>query len=364
MCDYVGDFSLYLGRKLHFGVPYFKIPPIPKIALQPGRTYEDPLDTMRLSSVGMGLLYLQFLKDFKSGEVVYGFDMPRSEEFMYEHLSDIWRENLVNRDFAEALINATETSSRFLEKFEEGGPDFEESENRHWRSCFVIGRIMACVVLRRLFREPPVEGMVWDDWKSLSVLGPGGLYELVYSSIPAEFCFKETVEKRWFMDEIGAFVSATTALMDAGRVGPRALQEAVLYAIGSHPIAGGHSFVFLKENSENLSKPCIPELHELEEGDPFVVIVNARGMHVCDFATRRRLKSIPYNGIIRWSGSLKTLTLTVGAAGEGFTERVVKGVCYRATLFRQIMLELIHSLMTHQGQGIQDYDMKRRSRDM
>lgn len=306
-------------------------------------------------------MYLQFLEDFKTGEFVYGFDMPQDEEWMYEHLSVIWRKNLQNHAFTEALINATETSTRFLEKKKKkkGSPDFEKLENRHWRSCYVIGRITACVVLRRLFRQPPVAGMVWDDWKSLSVLGPGGLNELVYSSIPEGFCFKETVEKRWYIDEIGAFVSATRALMDAGKVGPRALQDAVLHAIGSHPLAGGHTFVLLKENTEDLSKPCIPEIHELEEGGPFVVIVNARGMHVCDFDTRRRLKSFSYNSIIRWSGNLKTLCLTVGAPGEEFTERVIKGACYRATLFRQVMLELIHSLMTHQGQGIQDYDKQR-----
>ena len=212
-------------------------------------------------------------------------------------------------------------------------------------------RIASCVVLRRLFREPPVQGMVWDEWDSLRFLGPGGLNELIYSTIPSTFEFKESVEKRWYIDEIDAFASAAKDMISSGRLGPSALQDAVLYAMGSHPLAGGHSFILLKEKSED--KPCIPELFELDEGDPFVVVVNARGMHVCNFNDRSRIRSVNYNGIVRWSGNLENLTLTVGASGEEHTEKVIKGVCYRATLFRQVMLELIHSLMTHQGQGIQ-----------
>ncbi|GMH98280.1 hypothetical protein TL16_g13398, partial [Triparma laevis f. inornata] len=54
LTDHVEDFTLSLRRKLYFGVPYLRIPPIPRIGLKPGRAYWQGLETREMSKVGSG----------------------------------------------------------------------------------------------------------------------------------------------------------------------------------------------------------------------------------------------------------------------------------------------------------------------
>ncbi|GMH84612.1 hypothetical protein TrVE_jg1482 [Triparma verrucosa] len=374
LTDHVDDFVLSLHRKLYFGVPYIRIPPIPRIGLKPGRAYWQGLETREMSKVGVGMLYVQWVEHWRTGEIMYGHDMPHKP--FHRHIASTWwhcfnPDRRANRSrglkindakFFNVVIGCSKESRIhfYNDKYHDPEYDYEQEikdadlalpDEKYVRACLVNVRIAVAIVLRRLIPTPPVPGMKWD-WKELELWGNKALVQMVYEQLHQNWI--GLGEKRWWEYEIEACLAPLRKMLKEGAIGEVELHDLVLYTMGADPVAGSHFFCMLKEDGMKADPPVpvVNSLFEMKDEEPFWVLVNAVGMHLLSFDEYNRLETIPYNSIIRWSGNLKNLTLTINGEDDD-RDTVVTGKAFRATNFRQIMLEIIHSLMTHQGTGMQ-----------
>jgi len=350
MNDNIKFFRLSLRRKLFFGLPMIPIPPIPRIGLRPGASYSQPLDSINMTPTSEGILFLQFVDGFEKEGILYGYDMPRTR-FM-NFIGDVWIKWL-KPPMSKALIMCSKESIKCFH----GKPTYNYEENldyygRILRACLLTCRIVVGITLRRMNPTPPVRGVRWNDHVFLSTVGPGALVEYAYNLIPSDW--RHHMKKRWWEEEIKSFMDWMLDLLKNDRICQRDLHEVVLFTMGSHVLIGSHKFLIRKSEEVTSENPWIKELADLENNGLFWIYLNPLGLHICNGKDKTRLVTIPYHSITRWTGTYRDIVLTVSNRDDdnGETEyQFFGGDCNRATLLRQVMLEIIHSLMTHQGSG-------------
>ena len=347
MNDNIHFFRLTLRRKLFFGLPMVCIPPIPRIGLRAGATYKDPLDSVGMTPVSEGLLFLQFIHNFGRDRILYGYDMP-STPFLH-FIGDTWIEWLKPHVSKILCTCSSESREAFLGKSSDHSDNDCTLSQRKTRACLMNCRIAVALALRQMIPDPPVKGVKWAYHKAISSFGPGAFVEYAYKLIPSQF--HHLKKKRWWEEEIGSLIDSMLPMIRTERITTRDLHEIVLFTMGTHILVGSQGFLIRKKEDPNEDLPYLEELRDLDDGERFWLFVNPIGLHVCSTVRKSRLVSIPYHKINRWSGNLKDIVLNVVDVKGGDGEVILSGVCTRSALFRQVMLEIIHSLMTHQGSG-------------
>ena len=114
---------------------------------------------------------------------------------------------------------------------------------------------------------------------------------------------------------------------------------------------GGHTFP-----CDSITSSFLIKGNPLPES--VVLVLSCRGLHFVAADTRVRLYSLPFEKILRWTGTFELLNVVIDAEacatlsrekhvdGNEKDEIVFSCRCQRSVLFRQLMLEIIHTLMT------------------
>jgi len=403
LSDNIADFKFTYQRKLFFGAWYLKVLPIPRIGLPKGKSYTEPLEVWPESEASRGNDFWSNFVYWKSSGLFLSYEMPRARGLC--KITETWEEHLPAA-VVDVFRNATQTSRHIFNNIcEKEDWWLVDLRDRVCRACLVAARMCVGVALRMLEEDSPVTGMKWKNFETLRNYGSGALTELCIRMVPS--ILRKKYNKNWWTFEVRALLEGLRGVMTggdierailctigAGRLRARhahtdgmhrwhtptalnlqvgvnkggaseAAANAIVNANVSHTlsfctaaevIAGNHQFLCRRMDNGS-DKPGLHQLSEIDEGDRVWIMINPRGLHVADFWTKARLVTVPFSNIIRWSGNLDMIKLDVDFQSSaergraGADEKSFKCHCARSTLFRGVMLESIHGMMSYQGAG-------------
>ena len=363
MNDNVCHFRVVLRRKLFFGLPMVRVmptpvsfPPTPNlldvyfsnshfslpssffllaclvqgIGIRPGAKLDEPLDTRPMSEAGEGALFMQLASDYGTDGISYGEGI--FNETSGGTMGEVWEREM-----------GTVLSRMFLE-CKEAQKDDEKSALDV--ACLVNCRISMSITLRRTMEDDPVSGVGFVD-RDLGNLGVGAVVDRAYRAVPDRI--RRAKPKQWWERELGEITVRILRGVRDGAVAGRNLQRAVLYTIGSHALAGGQHFCVTKMPPDGRKE--FGPLSALEVGEGFWLIMNHRGLHVCGVDGKGVISTVAYDEISSWSGDLSTINLFLPGSPD---DVVLRARCGRATVFRQVLLEIIQGLIEHQREGVEE----------